>query len=50
MLDLNFRARGAEGLRVDGKFPRTPGAFPAIPTFMLSLKAADIILADSGGW
>lgn len=33
---------------VDGSaFLRTPGAFPVIPTFMISEKAAEAILADA---
>jgi choline dehydrogenase len=41
VLDSNFRVWGTKGLRVvDGStFPRPPGAFPVLPTFMLSLKA-----------
>jgi choline dehydrogenase len=52
VLDSNFRVRGTKGLRVvDGStFPRPPGAFPVLPTFMLSLKAADAILADCSSW
>lgn len=49
VLDSRFRVRGTSGLRVvDGSaFPRTPGAFPVLPTFMLSEKATEVILADS---
>lgn len=49
VLDSRFRVRGTTGLRVvDGSaFPRTPGAFPVIPTFMLSEKASDVILQDT---
>jgi choline dehydrogenase len=49
VLDSRFRVRGTKGLRVvDGSvFPRTPGAFPVLPTFMISLKAADVILSNS---
>jgi choline dehydrogenase len=52
VLDSEFRVRGTKGLRVvDGSaFPRSPGAFPVLPTFMLSLKAADVILGDRGSW
>jgi choline dehydrogenase len=52
VLDSKFRVRVTKGLRVvDGSaFPRPPGAFPVLPTFMLSLKAADVILADRGSW
>jgi choline dehydrogenase len=49
VLDSNFRVKGTKGLRVvDGSaFPRPPGAFPVLSTFMISLKAADVVLADS---
>jgi choline dehydrogenase len=48
VLDSKFRVRGVTGLRVvdASSFPRTPGAFPVIPTFMISLKAAEVILAE----
>ena len=47
VLDSEFRVRGVQGLRVvDGSaFPIVPGAFPVLPTFMLSEKASDVILA-----
>lgn len=40
-VDSKFRVNGVEGLRVvDASiFPRTPGAFPVAPTFMISQKA-----------
>ncbi|KAK3987702.1 GMC oxidoreductase, partial [Cladorrhinum sp. PSN332] len=46
VLDAEFRVRGVEGLRVvdASAFPRTPGVFPAVATFMLGQKAADVIL------
>jgi len=49
VLDSRFRVRGIQNLRVvDGSaFPRVPGAFPVIATFMLSEKATDVILEDS---
>jgi choline dehydrogenase len=49
VLDSKFNVRGTSSLRVvDGSaFPRTPGAFPVVPTFMLSEKASEVILADS---
>jgi choline dehydrogenase len=52
VLDSKFRVRGTKGLRVvDGSvFPRPPGAFPVLPTFMLSLKAVDAILEDCNSW
>jgi choline dehydrogenase len=50
VLDSEFRVRGTKGLRVvDGSaFPRTPGAFPVIPTFTLSEKASEVIARDGG--
>jgi len=49
VLDSRFRVRGTDGLRVvDGSaFPRTPGAFPVLPTFVLGEKATEVILEDS---
>ncbi|KAK3938426.1 GMC oxidoreductase [Diplogelasinospora grovesii] len=50
VLDSRLRVRGVDGLRVvdASAHPRTPGAFPMIPTYMLSLRASDFILADAG--
>ncbi|KAF4630081.1 hypothetical protein G7Y89_g8062 [Cudoniella acicularis] len=52
VLDSSFRVRGTLGLRVvdASAFPRTPGGFPVIPTFMLGEKASDVILADTNNW
>ncbi|EPE33453.1 FAD/NAD(P)-binding protein [Glarea lozoyensis ATCC 20868] len=52
VLDSKFRVRGTEGLRVvdASVFPKTPGAFPVIPTFMLGTKAGDVILEDRKKW
>ncbi|KAH8661682.1 hypothetical protein BGZ60DRAFT_530630 [Tricladium varicosporioides] len=49
VLDSKFRVRGVEGLRVvdASSFPKTPGAFPVVPTFMLGMKAAVVILEDN---
>lgn len=49
VLDSRFRVRGTAGLRVvDGSaFPKTPGSFPVLPTFILSEKATAVILEDS---
>jgi len=49
VLDSKFRVRGTKNLRVvDGSaFPRTPGAFPVVATFMLSEKATDFILEET---
>jgi choline dehydrogenase len=46
VLDSKFRVRGVEGLRVvDASiFPRIPGFFIALPTYMIGEKAADSIL------
>lgn len=48
VLDSRFRVRGVERLRVvdASVFPRPPGAFPVLPTFMVSRKAAKVILED----
>ncbi len=38
-------------LAVDASaFPRTPGAFPVLPTFMLSEKATGSVLEDANSW
>lgn len=46
-VDSEFRVNGVEGLRVvDGSvFPRTPGAFPVAPTFVISQKAFHVLEA-----
>ncbi|KAK3939407.1 oxygen-dependent choline dehydrogenase [Diplogelasinospora grovesii] len=50
VLDSKFRVRGVKGLRVvdASSFPVVPGAFPVLPTMMISAKAAEDILADAG--
>jgi choline dehydrogenase len=52
VLDTRLRVRGVEGLRVvdASAFPRCPGAFPAISTFLLSERATDLVLEDAGKW
>lgn len=52
VLDSKFRVRGVKGLRVvdASAFPKTPGAFPVIPTFMLGTKAGGVILEDKAKW
>ncbi|KAM0634163.1 hypothetical protein D7B24_006377 [Verticillium nonalfalfae] len=47
VLDSKFRVRGVEGLRVvdASVFPRIPGVFPVVATFMVSQKASDDIIA-----
>lgn len=49
VLDSNFRVRGVDGLRVvDASiFPKIPGTFISLPIYMISEKAADVILADA---
>ncbi len=49
VLDSSFRVIGVDGLRVvdASAFPRIPGFFIAVPVYMLSEKAADVILAQS---
>lgn len=49
VLDSKFKVHGVLGLRVvdASAFPRVPGAFPVIPTLMLSQKATEDILADA---
>ncbi|KAI1759912.1 GMC oxidoreductase [Hypoxylon sp. FL1150] len=50
VLDSRFRVRGVTRLRVvdASVFPKPPGAFPVLPTFMVSKKAAKAILEDAG--
>lgn len=49
VLDGDFRVYGVDGLRVVdlSVFPRLPGFFVAIPTYMISEKAADAILGQT---
>jgi choline dehydrogenase len=46
VLDSKFRVRGVQSLRVvdASSFPKVPGAFPVLPTMMLSEKATEDIL------
>ncbi|KAI1443191.1 GMC oxidoreductase [Annulohypoxylon stygium] len=46
VLDSKFRVKGVKGLRVvdASVFPKPPGVFPVLPTFMISMKAAKDIL------
>ena len=48
VLDSSFRVRGVAGLRVvdASVFPRIPGTFTAISTYMVGEKAADVILSQ----
>jgi choline dehydrogenase len=47
VLDSSFNVRGTAGLRVvdASVFPRIPGTFTAVSTYMVAEKAADVILA-----
>ena len=49
VLDSSFRVRGVQGLRVvdASVFPRVPGTFTAVPTYLVAEKAADVILNES---
>ncbi len=50
VLDSRFRVYGTKGLRVvdASVFPKTPGFFIAVPIYMVSEKAFDVIVADAG--
>jgi choline dehydrogenase len=52
VLDTRLRVRGVQGLRVvdASAFPRCPGAFPAVATFMLSERATELVLEDVEKW
>ncbi|KAJ6443778.1 GMC oxidoreductase [Purpureocillium lavendulum] len=47
VLDSSFRVYGVDGLRVvdASVYPRIPGTFTAVSTYMVGEKAADVILA-----
>jgi choline dehydrogenase len=47
VVDSEFRVRGVRGLRiVDASvFPQMPGFFPVVSVYMISEKAADVIIA-----
>jgi choline dehydrogenase len=49
VLSSDFRVHGTKGLRVvdASVFPRIPGFFVVMPTYMIAEKAADVILADA---
>jgi choline dehydrogenase len=49
VLDGKFRVRGVEGLRVvdASMFPKIPGFYVALPIYMASEKAADVIIQDA---
>lgn len=46
VLDSNFKVRGTEGLRVvdASVFPKIPGYYIALPLYMASAKASDVII------
>ncbi|KAI0545418.1 hypothetical protein F4679DRAFT_576170 [Xylaria curta] len=48
VIDSEFRVKGVDRLRiVDASvFPKPPGAFPTLPTFMISRKAAKVIIQN----
>lgn len=50
VLDSKFRVRGVDGLRVvdASAFPKIPGLFIVISVYMISEKAADVILSAGG--
>ncbi|KAJ5601101.1 hypothetical protein N7510_010635 [Penicillium lagena] len=50
VLDSKFQVRGVKGLRVvdASVYPRIPGTFTAVSTYMVGEKAADIILEQFG--
>lgn len=50
VLDARFRVRGVRGLRVvdASVYPRIPGVFPVVSTFMVSEKASDVLKEDAG--
>jgi choline dehydrogenase len=49
VLDSRFRVRGVQGLRVvdASVFPKIPGFYIAVPIYMVSEKAAEIIVEDA---
>lgn len=49
VLDSRFNVRGVRGLRVvdASVFPKLPGVFPVVSTFMISEKASDTIREDA---
>jgi len=50
VLDSRFRVRGVNGLRVvdASVFPRIPGTFIVLSIYMVSERAADVLLEDAG--
>lgn len=48
-VDSRFRVHGVQGLRVADAsvFPRAPGAWPTVPTYMVAMKLADILSKEA---
>lgn len=48
VLDSSFRVRGVSGLRVvdASVYPRIPGTFTLLSTYIVGEKAADVILSE----
>jgi choline dehydrogenase len=48
VLDSSFRVRGVDGLRVvdASVYPKIPGTFTLLSTYMVGEKAADVILSQ----
>ncbi|KAI1744828.1 hypothetical protein F4680DRAFT_467130 [Xylaria scruposa] len=48
VIDSEFRVKGVDRLRVvdASVFPKPPGAFPILPTFMIARKAAKVIIQN----
>ena len=51
VVDGSFRVHGLQGLRVvdASVFPDIPGFFIAAAVYLVSEKAADVVLAEHGG-
>ncbi|KAK8908900.1 hypothetical protein QC760_003245 [Botrytis cinerea] len=49
VLDTNFKVRGVDGLRVvdASVFPKIPGMYIALSIYMISEKAAEVIIAEA---
>lgn len=49
VLNSDFRVRGVDGLRVvdASVFPKIPGYYIALPIYMISEKAAEVIISDA---
>ncbi|ORY64307.1 uncharacterized protein BCR38DRAFT_434732 [Pseudomassariella vexata] len=51
VLDSDFKVRGVNGLRVvdASSFPKIPGFYIALPLYMMSTKASEVIIAAANG-